>query len=74
MKILLILLYFWKGEAHLEQKWYTDLDLCIKEGQARVAEQYTTMPGLTGIYADCMPIMEQEVKNKAVTLANTVLL
>lgn len=56
VKIILVLLYLWKGQVTLEQKAYKDVDSCIEAGRARVAVLQEDPRFDTGLYANCIPL------------------
>jgi hypothetical protein len=62
IKIVLVLLYIWKGQVVLEQKPMPDMDACLERGQARLEEIVNDPRFDSGLYADCLPLMVEEAK------------
>lgn len=56
IKILLVLLYIWKGQVTLEQKAFDSEAACIEAGQARIEEQQKDPRFDAGLFADCIPV------------------
>lgn len=66
IKVLLVLLYLWKGEVKLETKQFESMEECVKSGNV-YAQSLAKDPRFEdGLYADCIPLVPgQKVYNKA---------
>lgn len=62
MKIILLLVYLWRGQITIEQKPFDTDEACMKAGAARAAEIVADPRFGEGLYAGCVPVPMQSAE------------
>ena len=64
MKIILLLVYLWRGQIAIEQKPFDTEAACMKAGEARAAELVSDPRFGEGLYAGCILVPMQSVEKQ----------